>query len=152
MPNGRLDYHFSTKVDTMMAQPIENHVSIVLSDGEKKPSTMQHKDATEMPYYEAMQQAFRPFQLCPVSQPDGGSLNPSFYEYEDECKQTHYDALVMRLCRELFEPFECQPTPAMESPKDSGFGPQVDGRKPMTAMPFPDVLMDPCKDGYFSLL
>ena len=118
----------------------------------QEPWNMKHEDAEQQKVYAAMKRGFTPFLLHPVCAADCGSLDPSFMEYVNEFDERCYDALPMCVGRTLFEPFEYKLEPALTKPTDAGFKPCTDGAQEMSRMPFPGILLQPCKDGYLNVM
>lgn len=102
-------------------------------------------------YFKALKRGYMGFTLHFVCVPHGGSPDRSFYEYEDEWGHKHHDALVMRFGRVLFEPYRFTPQPTLLTSQTDGFKPYTNGTEAMVRMPFPDVILDPCKDGFLGM-
>ncbi len=137
----------STKSGTLDARP--QNVSETVSAG----SFVEQK-ALPSPYFgDKLKRPFMGFMLHCVAVPDGGSPDSSFYHFIDEWGHHRHNALVMRFGRVLFEPFRFTPqgTILTADHTASGFAPAIDGTDAMVRMPFPDVLLDPCKDGVFGM-
>jgi hypothetical protein len=112
-----------------------------------------HTDPEQQQYLQALEEPFMGYMLYPLAVPDSGSPDSSFYMCEkDEWGRKHRPALVMRFGRVLFEPFRFQPQETIHTADMGSFKPATDGRHAMMEMPFPDILLDACKDGLFAMI
>lgn len=137
----KLDKQYATVVQQRTIQPVNKR---------GRPTGAAAVDA----YHVALPDhgGFAPFQLFAVTQPDGGSLPTSFFEWVDSWLIKHYDALPLRFCREVHEPYQFAPLPAINSPDDKVFQPLTDGTRAMQQMPIQNVIMHPEQDGIMALL
>jgi len=154
--DGKVPYVMSSKSGTLEQNPPGVYCTVQTDPSFQKMGTPdRYRDTTDLKkdrYYAAMKEGFSPFRVVPIANPSGEAFDPSFKRYKDELGREHYDALIIDFGNILFEPFRMQPQPCIDSPDDPMFEPLTNGTRAMLRMPFPGVITQPFKEGYFRLL